>query len=217
MRSRAMSWKICRYPAKWEMISTKLADAMGTSRPPKAVLPATAATEMKWLGKRPARLMPRGSYAVLERVCRVVEIVTRNLHGDAVELNVRTQRDVLVEGRLVENRIGAGRNVGPVADVAGVDLGLAAPGLGIHVEAGTRVSATAVIVGGGGVGVVVDQIVDLIDVELVAAAAQRLVHHIRHHDGTGRSEVVEIDDRAAEAAGVEVEIDLHVDLHVDLV
>src|SRR5215213_433630 len=127
--------------------------------------------------------MPRGSYAVLERVCRVVEIVTRNLHGDAVELNVRTQRDVLVEGRLVENCIGAGRNIGPVADVGGVDLGLAAPGLGIHVEAGTRVSAaTAGVAGGRGVGVVVDQIVDLIDVELVATTAQRLVHHIGHHD-----------------------------------
>src|SRR5215213_3988005 len=130
--------------------------------------------------------MPRGSYAVLERVCGVVEIVTRNLHGDAVELDVRTQRDVLVEGRLVENRIGAGRNVGPVADVAGVDLGLAAPGLGIHVEAGTRVSATTVgIVGRGGIDVVVDQIVDLIDVELISTTAQRLVHHIGYHDGIG--------------------------------
>src|SRR5215510_8994089 len=92
----------------------------------------------------PARLTPRGPDAVLECIVAVGQIRAGDLHGDAVELDVRTLRNVLIERRLVEGSIGTGMNAGgctrSVAHGCAVDLGLAAVDLGLHVEAGTGIA-----------------------------------------------------------------------------
>ena len=137
----------------------------------------------------------------------IVQIVASNLHGDAVELDVRTLRDVLVERRLVDRCIGAGEchvctrrqcHAPSILDsppsILASMLKLA-PG-SHHISAGA-----ASVAGRRAVGVVIDQVVDLINIELVAIAVQRLVHHVGHDDGTRRVEVVEIDNRAAQAVG----------------
>ena len=65
--------------------------------------------------------------------------------------------------------------------------------------------------------VVIDQVVDLIDIELVAVVV------IVWFTTSGMTmepfsvEVVESDNRAAQAVGPQVEIDLHIDIDVDLV
>src|SRR5690348_6558511 len=96
------------------------------------------------MNERPARLTPRGSNAELECFVAVGQIVAGHLHGDAVELDVRTLRNVLIERRLVEGSIGTGMNAGgrahSVAHMCAVDLGLATVDLGFHMEAGTRIA-----------------------------------------------------------------------------
>src|SRR5436190_17318282 len=93
--------------------------------------------------------MPRGSDTGLECIVAVGQVVTRNLHGDAVELDVRTLGDVLVESRLVKNSIGTGMNAGGcahcVAHMRTIDLGLAAIDLGVHIEARARIGSAAAV------------------------------------------------------------------------
>src|SRR5689334_8075441 len=95
------------------------------------------------MNERPARLTPRGSNAELECIVAVGQIVAGHLHRDAVELDVRTLRNVLIERRLVEGSIETGMNAGGcahgVAHGCAVYLGLATFDLGVHAEAGTRI------------------------------------------------------------------------------
>ena len=152
----------------------------------------------------------------------IVQIVTCSLDGDAVELDVRTLGDVLVERRLVDRCICAGMNVCAVAVASASILNSPPSILASMLKSCARImpqsaAAARVVAGKRVVGVVIDQVVDLIDIELVAIV-HRLVHHVGHHDGALRVEVVESDDRAAQAVGAKVEIDLHIhiDIHVVL-
>src|SRR6478752_9291555 len=142
------------------------------------------------------------------------------LNGDAVELDVRTLCDVLVERRLVENCVGAGSNVCTRANIASVDLGFATLDLGIHAEAGTRLTpratGAAVVVGRRPVEVVVDQVVDLINIELVAVA-HLLVDHVRHDHRAVSLEMAELNDGAAQPVRLQVKVEIHVYLDVYLV
>jgi hypothetical protein len=152
----------------------------------------------------------------------VGHIVTGNLHGSTVELDVRTRGDGLGERRLRQRRIGmrleASTCTDSVAHACAVDLGLAAGNLCIHVEAAPRILGRAGTIEGHArvfdLGVA-DDVVDLIEVEDIAAAIQGLVHHFRHHQGIVDVNAVQIDHGAAQAGGLQIEIDVNTD--IDLV
>ena len=149
----------------------------------------------------------------------VCEIITGHVHRDAVELDVRTLCDGLVESVLCQGRIGmciyAARGVtGDVTDLR-VDLEVVATfGLRVHIEVAAMKRDLRIIK-----VVVVNQVIDLIDIEGVAVSTvQVLVHHVRYdHRVINVINPVEINDRAAQAIGPEIEIDLDVNVNIDLV
>src|SRR5712664_750018 len=147
----------------------------------------------------------------------VVQIMTGHVHRDAVELDVRTLCDGLVESVLCQGRVGmcnyAARGVtGDVADLR-IDLDVAAFGPCVHMEA-----TVAAVVRDLRIPqvIIVNQVVDLIDIEGVAVSAvQGLVHHVRYdHRAMNVFNPVEINDWAAKASDLEVEIDI--DVNIDL-
>ena len=146
----------------------------------------------------------------------VLEVMTR---GDrlAVELDVRTHCDGLVEGRLGHRCVGgdAAAGVIEVAQVAGISR--SAMDMRIHAEGGTAriaIVARASAERHRGIREVVmlDQIVDLIDIEHVAVTVQRLIDDIRHDQRVSGAQPVKVDNRRM-GQGVEVEIDVDRDIH----
>lgn len=162
--------------------------------------------------------MPRGyQYPLAVEIVTVLNVVTRRLDGGAVELDVRTLRDGLVECILRQSRVGTCVGAGSVCtnDVShlGIHLGVAAFGLCVHMERTLFTLERHLRIAKR---VVVDQIVDLIEIERIAVATvQVLVHDFRHdYRAVDVIDPVEIDDRAAQAVSLEIEVD--VDVNIDL-
>ena len=154
------------------------------------------------------------------QIVTVLNIVTCRLDGHAVELDVRTLCDGLVECVLCQGRVGVRNCTACVGtdDIShlGVQLGVAALGLPVHMEvtfaALERNLRIAQVV-------VVNQIVDLIEIEGVAVpAVEGLVHHFRYdHRVVDVVDPVEINNRAAQTVSLEVKVNLHINSDIDLV
>lgn len=155
------------------------------------------------------------------QIMGVGPVIAGDIRGDAVELDVRTLRDGLVECVLRQSGVGAcngaRRAVASHVVDLGVHLDVAALDLGVHREA---VAIIATLEGNLRIAqrVIVHQVVDLIEIELVTIAVELLVHHVRHdHRTMNIAQARQIDNRAAEAVCLQVEVDLDVNVNVDLV